>query len=435
VIFALLLVLQSIGPPCGSVVECRTLAQEAAGRGDYELFHDLAWRAFQKGKPNDPELMYLVARAQSLSGRPADALVMLNRLADLHVPTDAGSNEDFARVRLLKDWPALEAKLAGTAGGAPPAPAPGRADAPPEPAVTAAPGSPRSTAAAPAPKSLTKAPSAPISPAVRRDALTFEAPAALDPIGLAHDTVSRRFVLGDRKARRLIIIDEVSRNVVNYVSAASAGFYEELTGLAIDARRGDLWVVSAGDEAGVPASAMHKLQLVSGRALLEARVAASSAPVHFVGIAVTDDGTVYALDAADSRLFRLRPGSRTLEDIMRLDTRGTAALAAADDRTLYVAAEKGLFRVDVISHNATPVQSRDPLTGVVSLAWHNGSLIAVQRTQGSSRIIRVPLDRAGSRAERSLVLASAPENTVGVLTRDDFFYLADPGVIRRIKLR
>ena len=58
------------------MAECRRLATEAAARGDAETFHDLAWRAVQRGKRNDPELMLLLARAQSLSGRPGDALVM-----------------------------------------------------------------------------------------------------------------------------------------------------------------------------------------------------------------------------------------------------------------------------------------------------------------------------------------------------------------------
>ncbi len=54
--------------------ECRQLALSAAERGEYETFHDLAWRAVQTGPPKDPALMYLLARAQTLSGRPHDAL-------------------------------------------------------------------------------------------------------------------------------------------------------------------------------------------------------------------------------------------------------------------------------------------------------------------------------------------------------------------------
>src|SRR5207248_3140202 len=77
---------------CREWQQCRQLALEAADRGDYEIFHDLAWRAGQTGKRNDPALMYLLARAQALSGRPHDALVMLERLADMGVASDAATN-------------------------------------------------------------------------------------------------------------------------------------------------------------------------------------------------------------------------------------------------------------------------------------------------------------------------------------------------------
>ena len=74
-------------PDCRSVADCRQLALAAASRQDFELFHDLAWRAVQLGPKNDPTLMYLLARAQSLSNRPTDALVTLKRLAEMGVET------------------------------------------------------------------------------------------------------------------------------------------------------------------------------------------------------------------------------------------------------------------------------------------------------------------------------------------------------------
>ena len=70
-----------VAADCRESSECRQLALEAAERHDYETFHDLAWRAVQKGPRQDPALMYLLARAQALSGRPHDALVMIQRLA------------------------------------------------------------------------------------------------------------------------------------------------------------------------------------------------------------------------------------------------------------------------------------------------------------------------------------------------------------------
>src|SRR5690242_18115933 len=79
------LLLQSPPASCADAATCKQAALEAAGRQDYEAFHDLAWRAAQKSRPNDAELMYLLARAQSLSGRPGDALVMLRRLTQMGI--------------------------------------------------------------------------------------------------------------------------------------------------------------------------------------------------------------------------------------------------------------------------------------------------------------------------------------------------------------
>jgi hypothetical protein len=261
--------------------------------------------------------------------------------------------------------------------------------------------------------------------------LAFDA-AGLDPHGLAHDAVSRRFVVGDRQTPRLLVIDEVSHHVVSYVSAASAGFFEDLTAFTIDARRGDLWVVSVNGEADASSSVLHKLQLVSGRALLEAR---TTQPARLVGVTVTPDGTVYALDWIDSRIFRLRAGARALETVMRLDARRPTALAAADDRLLYVAADQGLVRVDVAARSAAPVKSVEALTDFESLSWRAGALIGVERVAGSSLIVRIALDAAGLRAQPRHVLAASPGATVGALGGDTYYYVAAPGIIRRLALR
>src|SRR4051812_50143624 len=90
---------------CSEWRECRQMALAAAARGDYETFHDLAWRAIQTGPPKDPALMFLLARAQAVSGRPHDALIMLQRLAEMGVPSDVADNDEFVRTRQLPGWP------------------------------------------------------------------------------------------------------------------------------------------------------------------------------------------------------------------------------------------------------------------------------------------------------------------------------------------
>ena len=94
---------------CREWQECRQLALDAAARQDFNAFHDLAWRTLQAGPKNDPALMTMLARAQSLSGRPHDALVMLQRLAAMGVVTNAATNDDFSRVRALPAWAEFEA--------------------------------------------------------------------------------------------------------------------------------------------------------------------------------------------------------------------------------------------------------------------------------------------------------------------------------------
>jgi hypothetical protein len=105
---------QAQPPPvdCRDWQACRAQALEARERGEYERFHDLAWRAVQTGPPREPALMLLLARAQSLSGRPDDALVMLRRLVALGVaPVEALTDPDFRRARAMARWPEVEAAI------------------------------------------------------------------------------------------------------------------------------------------------------------------------------------------------------------------------------------------------------------------------------------------------------------------------------------
>ena len=367
--------------------------------------------------------MLLLARAQSLSGRPGDAIVMLARLVDLGVRPDVASDPDFAGVRALATWPELEARLAGKPMSAAPATPPAAAPS------AAAPAAPSTPAPKTTPPSAAPAPSA---------GLEFAA-SGIELFALAHDAVSRRFVLGDGLASRLLIVDEVSRNVVPYVAAASAGFLDQIAGFSIDARRGDLWVASTQGADGAAESALHKLQLVSGRPLLEARPAKDAAPVQFVAVTVAADGTVYLLDEQTPRVFRLRPGARTIEPVMKLDlpakSRPPAAIAAADDGTLFVADATGLVRVDPAARTATRLKSAEDLGGFESLAWRDGALLGIERVAGSYLVVRVKLDASGTRAQPRQILAASPTAAVGTLAGDVFYYVAADHVIRRVTLK
>jgi hypothetical protein len=416
VLLAVISLLQAT-PECSTAPDCRQQAIDAATAGDYERFHDLAWRAVQKGRPNDPDLMYVLARAQSLSGRPGDAIVMLERLTQMGIATDAATNDDFRRVRALKNWPELEAKMTALVNPtALPKPPPSSA-----PAVTTAPPS-REPVEAP------------------EETLAFTVP-RFDPVGLAYDAVSRRFIVGDHTANRLLVIDELSHHVTPLVSAASAGFYEAITAFEIDVRRGDLWVASVNSSG--PESVVHKLQLVSGRVLEEVRVG-SDDKCRIGDLAVLADGTILALDSRAGRIFRLQPGSR------RMDVMGKSAVPAgarsftlANDRLIYVASDEGITRVDLQTKEVAAVRlpKGTDLGRIEKIRWHDGGLVIVTRTvAGESQIQRARMDSGGQAIARLQVLTTARDADPRTVTLSGplLYYMVggnDESTIRRTRLR
>ena len=242
--------------------------------------------------------MVLLARAQALSGRPGDALVMLGRLADLGVPTDAITNDDYRFVRLLPGWPALEARLTGK-----PAPPACQHPAPPAPS-------------APSTVSTLQHLSAPSAPL---DSLEFEGP-GLEP---ARSGPRRRVApLRPRRSQGPPAARD-RRGLASRRQLRERGVGRVLPGphrVHAGCAPRDLWVVSASVEPGAAASALHKLQLVSGRALLEVKTEPSATPVRFVDAPRSSpDALVYALDGMGSRDLPAAAGRARAESVMRLE--------------------------------------------------------------------------------------------------------------------
>ena len=407
-----------VGSDCREWTECRRLALEAADRNDYETFHDLAWRAVQTGPRQDPALMYLLARAQALSGRPHDALIMIQRLAEMGVATDAATNAEFERMRALPGWPAVEAIVEGARGSG------SRPDVPAEDR-------------SPAPAAAREA--SPVEDAVRISTPRFIAS------GLAYDAVSRRFVVGDLHGRKLMIIQDGADHAVNLVGAESAGFHE-IRALEIDTRQGDLWVATATEED--EQWSLHRLQLVSGRPLKVVPIDAAPGRMKLVDLALSPVGTILALDAADKRLLEFRPKGTTLQPVLSLSVERPTSLAAANDEVVYVAGAATLQRVDLRSRAVVPV-SMPPgieLANIERIRWYRGALLAVAGDgHGSRRIVRFDLSASGRAVTAATIIDRTIAATAGAvfitLSGDYLSYVvadAEPlteFIVRRIRLR
>jgi hypothetical protein len=446
----------SARPECKEWHECRQLALEAASRQDYETFHDLAWRAVQAGPKNDPALMYLLARAQSLSGRPADALVMLQRLAQMGTKTDAATNDDFRRVRALPGWAEFDASAAPSSETQPsaastvqPRPAGQPASSLRDAAASAT--TPPAASARPldaAPKVVE--PRASAAAAAPIESIRFTASSST-PAGIAYDAVSRRFIVGDRAGSKLTVVDEFSQHVANLASAQTAGF-GTLAAFEIDPRQGNLWVVS-GDAPNSPSATasngappvhttLHKLQLVSGRVLQSFILPEQFGAARFTDVAVTPDSTVLVLDAAGQRIFRLRAKTSDLEVAATLSS-PPSTIAPAPDGRVYVATAEGVVVVDFSSRTATPVKAPSDvdLAGLFRLRWYKGALVGIQQSNGSYRAVRIALDSSGRRAVRQQVLDASlatADPTAATIAGGVLYYLASSAgaemVIRKIAL-
>jgi hypothetical protein len=403
---------------CTGVAECRAQTEAAIAQGDFERAHDLAWRTAQQGPRNDRALMFLLARTQALSNRPDDALVMIRRIAETGALVDV-SGDEFARVRELPGWPAVEAVIAGVAN--PPvasASARGesvelRRDKPvaPEPAPKASASArsepvelrrdkPVAPLAPPAPM----APVAPLAPmALVEEAGRFTS-AAFAPGGLACDAVSKRFVFGDRPGRKLLILAEGSDHSIDLTRADVAGFLD-VAALDIDTTNGNLWVASA--EADGRGATLHRLQLISGRHIASYPVPDALAPAQPVDVVTTPSG-VLVLDAAQRRVLVLRAGAESLTLLTGLgDIVPLSLTAGRQDTVAYVTHRDGVVAIDLRTRTVAPVTAPKAvaLGGIERLRRHATGFVAVQALpDGSRRLVRLTLDATGRRVARLQVI-------------------------------
>jgi hypothetical protein len=407
---------------CGDATECHQRALEAAERKDYETFHDLAWRTVQLGPKNDPSLLFLLARAQSLSGRPLDALVMLRRLAPTGVAAGALTSVEFERVRGLKGWPEVEALLGGAAASSAVSPPP---TARPEAVPPAAP--------APAPPPVVPAEARPAEP------MTFAA-ASFKPAALAYDAVSRRYIISDTDVSRLAVIDEFSHQLATLASGKSAGF-GVVTAIAIDPREGNLWVASVDGESGEDVPAVHKLQLISGR-VLKKFSAAKPIAGRLADIAIGSDGALLAVQES-GRIVRLPAGAASFEVAASIGGSVFTSIATSNQGGVYVARPDGLLRFRPSPSVEVRAAHGLDLTGLARIRWIHGSLVGLQRVpDGSYRAVRIHLSRDGRTATALDVLDESvrtPNPAAATVSGDAFYYLADTGgsetAIRRVIIK
>ena len=397
---------------CTAPAECRQLTLDALAGGDYERAHDLAWRVVQTSprRDHDPAALSLLARAQSLSGRGYDALIALQRLAGMGILVDdADTSEDFRRVRDFPQWPALLDAMTAL-----------RARAAPVAAVAPDSVSPAAPVAIDAPVALVAlvAPVAPSSIAPAATVRTLSLPSSItSPTAIAYDAVSARFVIASGGSDSLQVLSENSGNATNLVSDGWSG-NATVSAVAIDHRRGDLWVAEHSDDRAT----LHRLQLISGRQLETIAPPADAGTVALAALAVAPDA-VFALDTSGRRIFTATAKATTLRSFIQLRDINPTGLAFSRG-ALYVAHAGGLVRVDLASRAVRPVTTPKgvDIANLRSLAWHDGALLGVQQKDANTAVVRVRLNSRGLTVTSLDVLEKTGE-TAAALAGEMYCYL------------
>lgn len=344
---------------------CLDQARAALARGEFELGHTLAWRAHQQGSAPDASLLYLLARAQVLSGRTGGAIVTLERLARLGVATGVADDPEFAPVRALPDWPIVAAMFEKQSG------------------------------------------------TIERTRIALTLPAGVSVSDLAWDGVSRRWLMASASDARVLVVGEGERVLSTLVGGAAAGFSAPLAGLAIDTTRGDLWVLSR-PAADTGRTRFHRLQLISGRPLASIDATAGT---DFVSVQSAGDGRLLAV-ASDGATARLAPEARRLVAGRRID--GLAITATAYSPALgglLAASPRGLFLVNPATGRASAIEAADgfALDGLSGVCASGRTAFVLQTgALGVRRVVQLHFGAGGAAPRAEIIDQNLPEGSTPV---------------------
>jgi len=174
--------------------------------------------------------------------------------------------------------------------------------------------------------------------------------------------------------------------------------------LAVDARRGVLWVASTavphfkGYEVGkdLGRAGIFKFDLKTGKFLKSFMSPPPEAgQPHFLSsIALGKDGEVYAADGVNRVVYQVRDDQfRRILQLPML-TSITALAVSGDGSRLYLAdPELGIIGTELATLKLFDVRVPPKLTleGINAMAWHDGALIVVQGSMNPRRVMRLGL--------------------------------------------
>jgi hypothetical protein len=338
-----------------TLTELAPKAREARLKGDVPNWLSLGARTLAL-TPDHPDILISVARAHAAAGNKAAAIKHLAQAARRGAGADPAR---FAEFKPLAGDPQFEA------------------------------------AAAQARRNLT--------PVAR--ATLFADLGDRESEGIAYDPVSRRLFAGTQTGELLAI--GMDGKVSTF---ASGGGLRQMLGLKVDVERRLLWAVNGRypditytDENRPPdagTGGVRAYNLDTGELVTAVEVDERPELVHgFNDMALAADGTVYVTDTNTASVYKLVPGGKTLELLLR-DARMTfpnGIVLAPDQRTLYVAHVEGISAIDPATGTRTllPVPADGSVNSIDGLLLSDRIFYGVQNSPYMHRIVGAQLAADG----------------------------------------
>jgi sugar lactone lactonase YvrE len=246
------------------------------------------------------------------------------------------------------------------------------------------------------------------------------------PEGIAYDAAGRRFFVGSLRGSIWQI--GMDSKVAPFVKPAGRELREVL-GLKVDAVRGLLWCAHGvfPDQPPPPTpkpdtgvGGVNAYDLATGALRVTAMLDERPMLHGFNDLAVARGGDVYVTDTERSALYRIKAGTQTLEAFWtgRGMTFVNGLQLSPDERVLYVAHVEGISAVDLATREATRLRIGSEMTvgSIDGLAWHNGALIGVQNSPNLARVVRLKLSKDARSVVKLEVLASRGLLDLGATT-------------------
>lgn len=366
-------------------------AIKAYRQKDYAGFLANEKRALEL-QPANPRFLYNVACGQSLTGHAAEAVRLLDQLADRKLDLGAETDDDFAGIRKSPEWAEFLSRLAA----------------------------------------LRK-------PVVRSEIAFKLSDPTLMAIGVAIDPQNGDTYIASLRERKIVRRTKAGE-VSDFVREGQDGF---LAGgsLAIDPDRHLLFASSSA----VPFMRGYRLEdkgksglfvfdLGSGKLRGKVFLPADD-KLHFLNaLALDRDGNAYVSDSGTPGIYRLRRGGAELETFVGPDVfASTQGLAfSSDEKTMYVADyADGLWALDMASKTRRRVEGPSDvwLGGLDGVSRVGNGFIAVQIGVRPERVLRLELDEKGQRISTvSILEMNHPEYDgpiQGAVEGHSFIYVAN----------